>query len=132
PVSPQIERRSADSLPRRGGMLSLVEIAPLERGDKLLGRAAIRGVVRLPSSREADARSVMEVVVPEGIEAAAPFLAGTQEIRRPGFTLGGHENPSRERGLARGPHDPFQNMLLRLIDDRMSGIEAESVQVILG
>src|SRR6266850_6240123 len=51
--------------------LPLVEVAPLERRDKLLGRAVIIGVIGLVAPGQRYHGAVVEVIVPEGIEAIA-------------------------------------------------------------
>src|SRR5262249_10872244 len=74
------ERRRLKS-PARGAarsalpvvVLTLKQVAILGRRDELLRLAASVAVVRLRASGERDHRAVMKVVVPEAVEAVAPF-----------------------------------------------------------
>src|SRR5262249_61799884 len=102
--------------------LTLVEIAPLRRRDELLGRAAVAGVVALGLTPERHPHAVMEIVVPQRVEAIAPTVPGPDQPRLLRLVLG-HENggapPRRHAHLA---GDRRQDMIGRLVEDALGGI----------
>jgi hypothetical protein len=67
----QSKTRRTATLLLPGRPLPLVEVAPLERRDKLLGSAAIVGVIGLVVSGKRYHGAVVKVIVPEGVEAIA-------------------------------------------------------------
>src|SRR4029079_17242912 len=67
----QAEAGRAAALLLPGVALALVEVAVLDRRDQLLRRAAVVSVVRLFAPGERDDGGMVEVVVPQRIDAVA-------------------------------------------------------------
>jgi hypothetical protein len=65
----QVERGRAATLLLPLVTLPLIEVSPLRRGDKLLRRAGVIGVVRLIVTGDGDERAVMEIIVPQRVHA---------------------------------------------------------------
>jgi hypothetical protein len=72
-----------------------------DRGDQLLWRPGVVAVVRLGTAREGDRGAVVEVVVPQGVEAMAACLRRPDESRLLLLVLGDEEHRPAARPLAR-------------------------------
>ena len=68
-------------------VLSLVQVAILEGGDEFLRRAQIIRVIGFLASGHGDHGAVVEVVVPEHVQAIATLLRGPDQLRVLGFVL---------------------------------------------
>src|SRR5262249_51175986 len=112
--------------------LSLVQIAILERGEKLLRCAEVIGVVRLVSASEGDHRRVVEVVVPEAVEA---ITIGFERPNQPWmlrFILSNEESGPSPRGEANGMADFGEDVAAgfdRVIVDVLRCVETQTVQM---
>ena len=93
--------RSYAGVPRRLSLprviLALVEIAALDHRYELLRRAEIIRVVGLAATGEGDLRAVVKIVVPERVEAVAPFVSRPREARVLRLVLGDDDCPPRSR-----------------------------------
>ena len=91
--------------------LPLVEVAPLERRDKLLGRAVIIGVIGLVAPGQRDHGAVVEVIVPEGIEPIAALRWRAYQVGLLPLVFRHQEGSAPVGRLAHGAGDRRQNMV---------------------
>ena len=76
-------------------ILALVEKAALDHRYELLRRAEVIRVVSLATTGECDLHAVVEIVVPELVEAVAPLVPRPCETRTLGLVLGDDDCPPR-------------------------------------
>src|SRR5205823_3057371 len=109
--------------------LPLKQVAVLGCGNKLLRRAKVIGVVSFPSPSQRDGGAMMEIVVPNRIEIVAAFFARLNQFCYLPFILRDQKNFSRLGRFAGGPANRADDVLVRVIMDRVGGIEAEAIEV---
>ena len=97
--------------------------------DELLRRPEIVGVVGLASPREGDAGRVMEVVVPDGVQAISGFARRPQQCDVLGFVLGDDPRVPRRGGGADVIAHVGQDVTRRPIANRLRGIKAQAIQM---
>src|SRR5258707_9655313 len=94
----QVERRGAAPLLLPGKNLSLVEVAPFEGRDEFLRIAVIVGVVGFIAADERHHGGMMEVVVPNCIQAVAALLRRAYEASSLPLVLGDDDDRTISRG----------------------------------
>ncbi len=113
----QVERRGAAALLLPRVPLPLVEKAVLDARDQLLRRAEVVGVVGLVAAGQRHQRRVVEVVVPERVEAVAALRGRAHQLRLLRLVLGDDRSSARPR-----PRAPR-----RTIAARMWSVEASKI-----
>ena len=113
--------------------LPLEQIAVSRRRDQLLRRAPVVVVVGFAPAGQGDVRGMMEVVVPERVEAVAAIVQlGRGKARLLRFVLGDEKDfpvHPRRPGLA---GDPGNDVIGGGVEQRLGRIEAQAVEVELG
>src|SRR5262245_34793740 len=110
-------------------VLSLEEKSPFDGGDELLGSTAIVGIIRFSAAAESDSCTVVEVIVPERIDAVSTGLGRPHELGDLRFVFRNQHDrspASRSSGLL-GNH--AKNMFRRVVEDLLSRIEAQAIEV---
>ena len=129
----EIEGRRPAALLLPFVVLPLIEKTPPQRRQQLLRSPSIVGVVSLAVSGERDQRRVVEVVVPERVEAIAFFVrwsAGPpHESGLLGLVLRDEVGPSPPGGRADPTTDRRQDVIVGGVEHLLGGVEAEAVEV---
>ena len=122
-------RRRAARLALPVVVLSLEQIPVLGRRDQFLRLAARVAVVRLGVAGERDHRAVVEIVVPDGVEAAAAVGDRPHEPRVLRFALRDHDDRAITRRAPRARADLRDDGRRRAIEDLLRRVEAEAIEV---
>ena len=107
----QVQRRGPAALLLPGVPLPLVQVPPLHRRQDLLRGAAVVRVVGLVVAGQRDARAVVEVVVPQRVQAVAAGLGRAHHPRLLRLVLGdqqaaaAHPPPTARAARSRPPGD---------------------------
>ena len=112
--------------------LALVVIAVFRGGNELLGRSQVVSVIRLAPSGHGDLGGVMKVIVPEHVEAAAALLDRADQLRFLVFIFIDDDNGLLPGRAASSDSNFGKNVLRRLVENALRGVEAETVEMILG
>ena len=120
-------RAAALALP--GVALALIEEAALDGRDQLLGRPGVVAVVGLGAAGERDRGGVVEVVVPQRVEAVAAGRHRADEPHVLRLVLGDQENRSATGARPRAARDRRQHVLGRVVVDVLRGVQPEPVEV---
>jgi hypothetical protein len=96
--------------------LALVEKAALGERYELLRPTAIVGEVGLVTAGKRHARAVMEVVIPDRIEAMPSLLPGSYQACVLRFVLAHDVEPARTCGHRDGTREFGQDMLMALVE----------------
>src|SRR5262245_53511361 len=110
-VGRDVETWLTATFPLPRAPLALKEIAVLDCGNQLLGRAAIVGVIGLTASGQRHHGSMVEVVVPEGVESVAALFDGSDEMWMLRLVLVGHNDQSPLCRVAHSTADLGQDVL---------------------
>ena len=110
-------------------VLPLVQVAVLEGGDQFLRGAQIIGVIGFVAPGDGDHGAVVEVVVPEHVQAIAALRWGADQLRVLGFVLIDQQGGAPTRRLPHPAGDGRQDVVRGGIIDILRGIEAQAVKV---
>src|SRR5215216_1310923 len=109
--------------------LPLVEIAPLESRNKFLRCPLIVGVIGRTMPSERHHRTVVEIIVPEGVETISAALWRADQFGMLWFVFS-HQEGSTSMG--RSPHavgNGQKNMVCGSVINVLGGIQAQAVEV---
>ena len=109
--------------------LSLIEESVFRRRDELLCDAAVAAVVRFVATSQCDERAVVKVVIPHCIERIAAGIARTDELRVLRFVFRDDDRAVWACRLAYAGGDFGDDVCRRGIEDLLSRIEPEAVEV---
>src|ERR1700752_1431275 len=126
-----VECGSAARLLLPGEALALKEKSPRDRRQELPGRATVVGVVGLSEAREGDACSMVKVVVVERVEAVAALAARSKVLGLLRFVLGDDDDLPLTSGGPRALDECGNDVLARLVEHLLRGVQPEPVDVIL-
>ena len=131
PLRLEVEGRGAAGLLLPAVALALVEEAVLRGRDQLLRAPLVVAQVGLVAAGQRHDGAVVEVVVPQGVEAEAAPLAGPDEAHGLGLVLAHDEDPAGCRGLAGAAGELGQDVLVALAEvvDVLGGVDPEAVDV---
>ncbi len=122
------KRRRPAALPLPPVALPLIQVTVLHGGDQLLGSAAVVGVVRLAAAGQGHHRAVVEVVVPEGVDAVAALLRWPHEPRLLRLVLRDQDDGALAGRASRLARDGGQDVLRRGVVHALGGVETEAVE----
>src|SRR3954454_11350487 len=131
PLRLEVEGRGAAGLLLPAVSLALVEEAVLRGRDQLLRAPLVVAQVGLVAAGQRHDGAVVEVVVPQGVEAEAAPLAGPDEAHGLGIVLADDEDPAGCRGLAGAAGELRQDVLVALVEvvDVLGGVDPEAVDM---
>src|SRR5215475_2403345 len=109
--------------------LPLIEESPLCRGDKFLRSSRVVRIICLAMPGQRDVRSVMEVIVPDGIQAVAALSASADEAGVLLFVFGDQEDGPLSGGASCFARDVAKDVVGRIVEHLLGGIEPQAVQM---
>src|SRR5437763_2226793 len=115
------------SLPDIG--FALKKIAVLHRRNDFLPRPQVIRAIRFSSSSQRDDGAVMEIVIPNCIEAVAAFAASPNQFGFLPFVFRDQNDRALTCRLARGAANGPNNVFIRIVQDALRGVEAESIEM---
>src|ERR1700722_20868467 len=124
--SGKVERRCPAPLLLPGVTLPLEQETVFGEGDKLARTTAIVAVVRLSAAGQRDARTVVKIVVPDGIEPVAAVVDRARHPRHLALVFRRDEGGAPSRGLAYAAADRHQNMLGGAVENLLRRVEPQA------
>src|SRR5438477_5812855 len=109
--------------------LALKKIAVLRRRNEFLRRPQVIRVIRFSSSSQRDDGAVMEIVIPNRIEVVAAFAASPNQFGFLPFVFRDQNDRARTCRLAGGAANGPNNVFIRIVQDALRGVEAESIEM---
>src|SRR5262245_10430782 len=76
-----------------------------------------------------DVRGMMEVVIPDRVQSKSTRLRRSNESRLLGFVLGNHDDGTSAGSASSFTVDASQNMVGRLVEYLLSGIEPKPIEM---
>ncbi len=112
-----------------GVPLSLIEVTPFHRRNEFLGRALVIGVVVFCVPGHRHAGRMMKIVVPGGVEPKTALLDRSQQPRVLMLVFGDDERLPRAGRLAHATRDRRQYVVGRIVNNRMDGVDPQTIDV---
>src|SRR6202162_5319964 len=109
--------------------LALIKVAILHGRNEFLGCPQIVGVISFSAAAERNHRGVMEIVVPQTIQAIAALLGGLHQLYLLRFVFGYKNHFAWCGTLAGFPSHGGDDVMLGAVMDVLGGIPPAAIQV---
>ncbi len=124
-----VESGTATPLPLTQVPLALVKPSPLEHRDQLLGRPEVITIVALPVAGRGDRRGMVEVFVPEHVEADSAPIGFAQQLSALRLALAENQDAPLAGRLAHSMSDLGKDVFGAGILESLRGIDSHAVEM---